>query len=106
MAKSFSTTRPEKVARYDHSHVLLSYNIIEVEATEDREAGFEFDTLIVAKAEKGAIVSALIRERYTVDDELAIQRQRDTKPDEFAEYNNFAEACKAEANSIIGSLEG
>jgi hypothetical protein len=106
MAKSFSTTRPEKVARYDHSHVLLSYNIVEVEATEDREAGFEFDTLIVTKAEKNIIISALIRERYTVDDEFAILRQRDTKPDEFAEYNNFAEACKAEANSIIGSLEG
>ena len=106
MAKSFSTTRPEKVARYDHSHVLLSYNIVEVEATEDREAGFEFDTLIVTKAEKNIIISALIRERYTVDDELAILRQRDTKPDEFAEYNNFAEACKAEANSIVGSLEG
>lgn len=106
MAKSFSTTRPEKVAQYDHSHVILSYNIVEVEATEDREAGFEFDTLIVAKAEKGTIVSALIRERYTVDDELALQRQRDTKPDEFTEYNTFAEACKAEADRIIGSLEG
>ena len=106
MAKSFSTTRPEKVARYDHSHVLLSYNIVEVEATEDREAGFEFDTLIVTKAEKNIIISALIRERYTVDDEFAILRQRDSKPDEFAEYNNFAETCKAEANSIIGSLEG
>lgn len=106
MAKSFSTTRPEKVAQYDHSHVILSYNIVAVEATEDREAGFEFDTLIVTKAEKNIIISALIRERYTVDDELAILRQRDSKPDEFAEYNNFAETCKAEANSIIGSLEG
>ena len=27
-----------------------------------------------------------IREKYTMNDELAILRQRDTKPEEFAEY--------------------
>ena len=37
-----------------------------------------------------------IRERYSVDDELAILRQRDTKPYEFAEYNDFVEMVKAE----------
>ncbi len=36
-----------------------------------------------------------IRERYSIDDELAMLRQRDTKPDEFAEYNAFVEAIKA-----------
>ena len=37
-----------------------------------------------------------IRERYSVDDELAILRQRDAKPEEFAEYNAFVENIKAE----------
>ena len=37
-----------------------------------------------------------IRERYSVDDELAILRQRDVKPEEFAEYNAFVEKIKAE----------
>lgn len=37
-----------------------------------------------------------IRERYSVDDELAILRQRDAKPLEFAEYNAFVEQIKAE----------
>ena len=37
-----------------------------------------------------------IREKYSVDDELAILRQRDTKPDEFAVYNEFVERIKAE----------
>lgn len=40
-----------------------------------------------------------IRARYTVDDELALLRQRDVKPDEFAEYNAYCEACKAEAKA-------
>ena len=39
-------------------------------------------------------VSCLIREKYSVDDEIAIIRQRDTKPEEFAEYNKFCEDCK------------
>ena len=37
-----------------------------------------------------------IREKYSVDDELAILRQRDTKPEEFAEYNNYVENIKEE----------
>ena len=41
-------------------------------------------------------VVARIRERYSVDDELAILRQRYTKPDEFAAYNDFVEGIKRE----------
>lgn len=41
-----------------------------------------------------------VREKYTVDDELAILRQRDTKPEEFAEYNSFVEAVKAEEKAV------
>lgn len=37
-----------------------------------------------------------IREVYSIDDELAILRQRDTKPEEFEQYNNFAELIKEE----------
>lgn len=39
-------------------------------------------------------VIKLIRKRYTINQELAILRQRDTKPDEFEEYNTFVEECK------------
>ena len=38
-----------------------------------------------------------IRERYSVDQEFAILRQRYTKPDEFAEYNSYCEWCKSQA---------
>lgn len=41
-----------------------------------------------------------IREKYTVDDELAILRQRDTKPEEFTEYNNFVEKIKEEERNV------
>ena len=37
-----------------------------------------------------------IRERYSVDDEIAILRQRDTKPEKYAEYFCFVEKIKEE----------
>ena len=46
------------------------------------------------------IVNQAIRDKYTIEQELSIQRQRDTKPDEFAEYNAYAEECKAKAKEI------
>lgn len=41
-------------------------------------------------------VVSRIREVYSVDDELAILRQRDTKKDEFDTYNSFVEQVKQE----------
>lgn len=37
-----------------------------------------------------------VREKYSVSAEFAILRQRDTKPEEFAEYFAFVEQIKAE----------
>lgn len=39
-------------------------------------------------------VITLIRQKYSLEQELAIQRQRDTKPEEFQEYFNYCEECK------------
>jgi hypothetical protein len=35
-----------------------------------------------------------IRTKYSVDDELAILRQRESKPEEFKEYFDFVESIK------------
>ena len=47
------------------------------------------------------LVEELIRQRYNISQELAIHRQRDTKPTEFAEYNSYCEECKATAKRIL-----
>ena len=44
-------------------------------------------------------VEQLIRERYSLSAELAIQRQRDTKPEEFKEYFEYCEECKVKAKN-------
>lgn len=42
-------------------------------------------------------VEQLIRERYSLNQELAIQRQRETKVDEFNAYFEYCEECKTKA---------
>lgn len=42
-----------------------------------------------------------IRKKYTLNQELAILRQRDTKTEEFAKYNAFVEQCKAEVKALL-----
>lgn len=52
-----------------------------------------------AKAEYKNKIEAMIRDRYSLNDELAILRQRDSKPEEFEEYNAYVEKCKASAKA-------
>lgn len=47
------------------------------------------------------LVQELINEKYSIFDELAIQRQRSTKKAEFNEYNNYCEECKAKAKELL-----
>jgi hypothetical protein len=51
-----------------------------------------YETLIIRK----------IRQRYSVNQELAILRQRDSKPEEFTAYNEYVERCKAEVKQELG----
>ena len=47
------------------------------------------------------LVDKLIREQYSISQEFAILRQRDSKPEEFAAYNEYAEQCKARAREML-----
>jgi hypothetical protein len=47
------------------------------------------------------LVVIYIREKYSIDDEIAILRQRDSKPEEFAEYNAYCEECKTQAKNTL-----
>ena len=58
----------------------------EIEELESSSFSLTYEQRIVSR----------IRQKYSVDDELAILRQRDSKPDEFSAYNEFVEKIKAE----------
>ena len=49
-------------------------------------------------------IVALIRQRYNVNQELAILRQRDTKPEEWISYNEYVESCKKQVKEKYGLL--
>ena len=67
----------------------LSFSIDKYKSRKETEAKIEYETKIVS----------LIRKKYSVNQELAILRQRDTKPQEFAEYNEYVEQCKAQVKN-------
>ena len=73
------------------------------EMTSEEIADIELN--IETPTRKEIIVSA-IREKYSVDDEIAILRQRDTKPEEFEEYFNFVEEIKSQIPQKVGDLSG
>ena len=59
-------------------------------------------TLEKAKLKKyEEMVEQLIRQKYNLSQELAILRQWDSKPTEFAYYNLYAEECKAQAKAKV-----
>lgn len=91
----------------------------DVDVELDCDINFGVDKYIngaVIKGERGAdygmnypsyerLVDQRIRNKYTVSEELALLRQRDAKVSEFAEYNAFCEACKAEARAEVLSRD-
>lgn len=46
-------------------------------------------------------VNNMVRQKYSLSEELAILRQRDSKPEEFAAYNEYAEYCKVEVKKKL-----
>lgn len=75
----------------DEQLIAAGYEIREVEIPEPTPYVPTYEDRVVQ----------LIRARYTMDDELAILRQRDSKPEEFAEYNAYCEECKQKAKEEL-----
>lgn len=69
---------------------LLNGKVIDIEVEQVETEPIPYEQRVVNR----------IREKYSIDDELAILRQRDSKPEEFAEYNAFVEKVKAEERGV------
>ena len=68
-----------------------------LEVAEDFEEVTEEQDLQERKVQYPILVEQYIREKYTVSDELAILRQRETKQAEFQEYWRYCESRKTMA---------
>lgn len=73
----------------------LSFNVDKYNARKQKQDNDEYENKIVA----------LIRKKYNINQELAILRQREVKPQEFAEYNEYVEQCKNQVKNVYNYEE-
>lgn len=91
--------RPRSVVYNGCTYVPPTDEILIAAGYEIREIEIEEPTPYVPTYEERVV--QLIREKYSMDDELAILRQRESKPDEFVEYNAYCEECKIKAKEEL-----
>lgn len=58
------------------------------------------------KDEYDAEVERLISERYSYGKEIEINRERDTKPESYAEYLAYVDQCKVSARENLATRRG
>ena len=73
----------------------LTFSIEKYNARKQKQDNDEYENKIVT----------LIRKKYNVNQELAILRQREVKPQEFAEYNEYVEQCKEQVKNVYNYEE-
>ena len=84
-------------------HTTINYSIEE----SGSGSGFEVESVTVVtetplgEEHYSEVVSALVRQRYSVDDELAIARQSYADMSDYVAYNAYVEKCKEVACSIL-----
>lgn len=104
--KSNSDNRPLALLPLGDGTYHFNYNIKEVQVeqmdSEETRTAYDYDTVHVSDAAYGTIASAMIAERYSLIEELALHRQREVKVDDFAVYNDYCEECKM---IVKGALE-
>ena len=52
------------------------------------------------------MIAKVINARYSVDDQIAILHQKDTKPEEYQEFFDFAEQVKKDVTAEYAALGG
>ncbi len=81
-----------------------NYNVVQTEV--DGETRYDYEQVILkGKPTYDSIVAAIVRDRYSMDAEMAIQRKgiADNSNQEFVDYNNFVEDVK---NRVKLELDG
>ena len=69
-----------------------------------KEMQYEIEDSIHAHLESKLypkLIVYFIRQKYSINDELALTRQKDYKPDEWNAYDNYCERCKSYAKELL-----
>lgn len=74
---------------FDDFNEDLTFSVEKYNARKQKEILNNYENMLISK----------IRKRYNMNQELAILRQKDTKPEEYQEYFDYVERCKQEAKN-------
>ena len=97
-------TELDEVKVVEYPAVTETYLTCDLVVNDRPQMSEEAKTAYIAKQKERKyeeLVNELIRKKYSMAQEFAILRQRDSKPEEFAEYNSYAEECKTQAKQQI-----
>lgn len=97
---SESKVRPAKHEQWDGKSKVVRYAITEVE---DAEGGvkYEFREVLVEELTRDAVIGAIIRAKYSVDDEIALAFGREKDAEEIAEHEAFVAQAKVWADEVL-----
>ena len=106
MQVNYSTSIPETIQRFDENHVTVNFDVVQTkEAEGENPPEYEYKSVLIPMAQSKRLevfVEALIRERYSENQEFEAQREREAQPAKFAEYNAFIQSCQTKARQILG----
>jgi len=88
-----SDIKPKQIYPLGDGTYHFNYNIEEVIDGEGNKS-FNCDTIHVSDISYDNLVSKMIAEKYPIDRELALHRQRVVKAEEFQAYFDYCEECK------------
>lgn len=74
---------------------VIEYDLTPTELAEMQKAQEEQEKAYWTNISYDDAVNAEIRKKYSESAEFAILRQKDEKPNEYAEYYSYCEECKA-----------
>lgn len=93
--KSSSNNKPLILHNIGNGKHHFNYNIVEYVDEETGEKSYSYDQIeLKGEPSYNKIVETLIKQRYSINEEMAIHRQRDEKPDEWNIYFDYCESVK------------
>ena len=84
---------------YEECLKIENYKIKDYKEIDSLNCDFTIETMPLVNYEDE--VNNLVREKYSLSEELSLLRQKDEKPDEYMTYYNYVESCKTQAKAKL-----
>lgn len=82
------------------------YTIPDLSEEELMEKKAQAQKLYFTQTPENVAIVNEIRKKYDINEEFAILRQRDEKPEEYQEYYNYCEQCKSYVREMRAIYNG